>query len=82
MKWVAGWNMPGYLPDTVEEFDSFADAREFIIDELTNLIDFEEDSDLRRELKAARREVRSIRDAQPFEVYASDYAYFVDHAVD
>jgi hypothetical protein len=34
-KYVAGWNMPGYMPEMeVAEFDSFEDAKGFIQDEL------------------------------------------------
>ena len=34
---VAGWNMPGYLPDTAEplpEFDTTEEAWEYLIDEI------------------------------------------------
>ena len=32
-RWVAGWNMPGYLPDnTPEEFGNAEDAKQYIID--------------------------------------------------
>lgn len=37
-KFVAGWNMPGYLPDSEPaEFDSAEDALEYIKDEIRNL---------------------------------------------
>jgi len=37
-KFVAGWNMPGYLPDVEPmEFDTSEDAMEYIRDEIRNL---------------------------------------------
>lgn len=34
-RYVVGWNMPGYMPDnTPEEFDSWEDARDYIVSEL------------------------------------------------
>jgi len=34
-KWIAGWNMPGCLPDAPpQSFDNWEDARTYIIDEL------------------------------------------------
>ena len=38
IKYVAGWNMPGYLPETdPQEFDNLAEAREYIVDEIRHL---------------------------------------------
>lgn len=35
MTYTAGWNMPGYLPDgDPQQFDSFDEAKCYIIDEL------------------------------------------------
>lgn len=34
-KWIAGWNMPGYLPDAPPlSFNDWNDARDYIIGEL------------------------------------------------
>lgn len=36
--WRAGWNMPGYMPDSEPAgFETFADARDYIVSELTTL---------------------------------------------
>ena len=33
--WLVGWNMPGYLPDDEPQlFESFDEAREYLLDEL------------------------------------------------
>lgn len=49
--YVAGWNMPGYMPEMEgSEFDSFDDAKQFIIDELKSLEELAgEDADNARE---------------------------------
>ena len=39
-RYVAGWNMPGYLPDNPpEEFEDIADARAYIAGELDRVLD-------------------------------------------
>lgn len=40
--YVAGWNMPGYLPEVTEEFNSFADAKVYINSEIYNVMDQDE----------------------------------------
>lgn len=40
LRYVAGWNMPGYMPDSEPaEFDDCDDAREYIASELESMID-------------------------------------------
>lgn len=40
MTWVAGWNIPGYLPEMhPETFDSWEDAREFLINEIESFLE-------------------------------------------
>ena len=44
--YIAGWNMPGYMPDSEpQEFDDADEAREYIIEELQQLSDDLEDAD-------------------------------------
>ena len=44
--WVAGWNMPGYLPETEpESFDTWEDAHAYIVGELERAWDMGEDDD-------------------------------------
>jgi hypothetical protein len=39
-KICAGWNMPGYMPDSEPaDFESFDAAREYIVDELKSVVD-------------------------------------------
>lgn len=46
MKYSAGYNMPGYMPEMDPfETDDFDDAREFIVDELDNAGDIAANSD-------------------------------------
>lgn len=43
MTWMAGWNMPGYLPETDPvEFDTWEDARSYIAETLEH---WEDDND-------------------------------------
>ena len=43
-RWVAGWNMPGYLPDnTPEEFGNAEDAKQYIIETVKRAEDETED---------------------------------------
>lgn len=40
LKWVAGWNMPGYMPEEpFAEFDTFEEARDYVVDELERVAD-------------------------------------------
>lgn len=50
MKYIAGWNLPGCLPDTAEplpRFDTWNLARDFLLDEFHRLEIEESDSDVR-----------------------------------
>jgi hypothetical protein len=41
--WVAGWNMPGCLPEMQPEtFDSWDEANNYIVQELSELTDMDE----------------------------------------
>jgi hypothetical protein len=45
-KFYAGWNTPGCLPETpYEEFDTFEDAREYLVDALKRFEDDEATED-------------------------------------
>lgn len=46
MKYIAGFNQPGYLPDSDPvDFDDFDDAQSYIVDELDNAADIAYNSD-------------------------------------
>lgn len=80
--WTAGWNMPGYLPDLAPEgFETFAEARDYIAEEMESLADsMEEDAaivdddvdrtqqsklDLAADLRRAVADLREIKDLLP-----------------
>lgn len=45
MGFTAGWNMPGYSPESEpSEFDTFAEARTYLVDEVTRFWDQDYDS--------------------------------------
>lgn len=59
-RYVAGWNMPGYMPDNPpEEFDNADDAREHIADEMERYAEeLEEGDEAAADLLAAAAQVR------------------------
>jgi hypothetical protein len=83
-KYVAGWNMPGYLPEMEPaEFDSFEEAKAFIVDELEDQANGHDEGD--EEGDAYEREVRFLqRDGidGPFSTpeMPDGYTYWVDIA--
>lgn len=59
-KFVAGWNMVGYLPDSEpQEYDDFDDARDAIIEQMDELADMEDDS---HEYQALRSRIEELAD--------------------
>lgn len=74
--YTAGWNLPGYLPDTVEEFDSWETAVDFMEDEmLREWADGDPDVDGLRELRCNSKE--------PAFIHYSDedgYCYWIEPA--
>ena len=77
-KYIAGWNQPGYLPETEpEEFDSFADAREYIAGEIDDQVEVVDD--IGEEMDDFAQEVRDIPgDQDSFSLLGPDgYAYWV-----
>lgn len=59
-RFVAGWNMPGYMPDSEPaSFDNVEDAREYVADEMANWLESQcsegvECEDLRHALQIVR----------------------------
>lgn len=77
---IAGWNQPGYLPESdPEEFDTFDEAKRYIIDEIKRAEDDAGDSDdeeLAEDLCALAEDINLESD--PFSVLAPDgFAYWV-----
>lgn len=91
--WVAGWNMPGYMPDSEPaEFETFADACEYIADameeqaveayELVGCADGEEErSEEGTALDATAKHVRALADtAGEYGETVGKYHYFIAEA--
>ena len=55
---VAGWNMPGYLPETQPEFfEDFDDAKRYVLNVMEEHSDQLWDEDLAEDLEAIRQDV-------------------------
>ena len=56
---VAGWNMPGYLPEMEPgEFDTADEARDFLVDEINRIgDDYWEDEELLEEVESLTTEI-------------------------
>lgn len=78
-EYTAGWNAPGYLPDSDPgEFDTFDDAKRYIIEELKRQEDEagEDDEELAEDFAALAEDVNL--ESEPFSVMGPDgYAYWV-----
>ncbi len=72
-RYAAGWNMPGYLPDSpdsVGEFDALDDAKSYLADEL------DRDTDLDEGVRAEAIDVVKGLTA-PDTVLAGDWAWWI-----
>ena len=77
-KYIAGFNQPGYLPESEpEEFDSFAEAREYIAEEIDDQVEVVDD--IGEEMDDFAQTVRDIPgDQDSFSLIGPDgYAYWV-----
>jgi hypothetical protein len=90
-RWTAGWNMPGYLPESEPvAFDTWAEAHAYIVgaverawDEASeNLADLDPDTDPHPDalFLDAHTELHVATDGQPYTVHADGYAYWVAEA--
>lgn len=90
MKYVVGWNMPGYLPDSEpSEFDDFESAKTYLLDTLKDGLEYESDefltdSEIDQEdadnWKWTIEDISNLKQADvPAEWYLPDgYCYFLD----
>jgi hypothetical protein len=75
-RFVAGFNMPGYMPDSEPgEFESFEDAKQFIIDLVKAEEDSEEDESKAEALCHAAEEINL--ESSEFSVRVGNYVYWV-----
>jgi hypothetical protein len=72
----AGWNMPGYMPDSEPaRFLSDSDARCYISDEMDNAAEQEEDEEKREAIESASLAV--LRGSGEYGATVGEYHYFV-----
>jgi hypothetical protein len=72
--YVAGWNMPGYLPDNEPaRFDDADDARQYLAEELENTADQIDDEDMGDPRRADWRAIAADLRAQDFEGSAAEW---------
>lgn len=86
-RWVAGWNMPGYMPDSEPaEFDDFDDAKEYIADEIDRAAEHLEDGAYQLEDEALTEKAETLRedankirnlDEGDFGATLGNYHYFI-----
>lgn len=87
MKYVAGYNQPGYLPETEpEEFDTWDEAWRYIISVIKDAEDDAGDADdeeLAEDLAAFAEDVNLESRGEPFSTLGPDgYAYWVTEATE
>ena len=76
-RWVAGWNMPGYMPDTEPaEFDNAEDAKQYIIDSVKRAEDETEDETEAETLCGFAEDV-NLETADEFSAQCLQYVYWV-----
>lgn len=77
--WVAGYNMPGYMPDSVPEaFDSFEDARDYVYNVASESVEFNSDMLESEPSEYVKSLVSAIKDqSDEFGVTIGNYHYFV-----
>lgn len=74
---MAGWNLPGCLPEfEPERFDSFAAAREYILDALEELACSLHDEEIIAEVERASMDAGTME--EPFYVTAWHYNFWVE----
>lgn len=82
--YAAGWNQPGYMPETeVQHFDHFDDAREYLVDEVTRAADDANDAgdkNAEGECDEATGEISTWEesDGDYFQVFCDGYVYWIN----
>jgi hypothetical protein len=76
MRYVAGWNMPGYLPDNApDEFEDIGDAREYIASQIEDLANETEDES---EIKMFDEYAEAVRKGEgELGLTVGNYHYFI-----
>jgi len=76
MRYVAGTNMPGYLPDSEPvEFETFAEAKAYIVAEILRNAEYAETDEQAAKLEAFAKEVEE--QTSEFAGICLDRAYWV-----
>ena len=86
-KYVAGWNMPGYMPDMdPAEFETCADAREFLASEferVADALDEGSENDLPEDLDTlheAAKHLRSLKNDAEYGQTIGQWHYWITTA--
>lgn len=74
--YVAGWNQPGYLPDDeVAEFDTFDEAKRYIIGEIEYM---SEDAETEEDSETYSSIAEDVNlESGPFSIMVGDWAFWV-----
>jgi hypothetical protein len=87
LKWSAGWNMPGYMPDSdPATFTDWESARDYIANEMaeaaSNIEDDSDESKLeeRAELEAASAKLEESDDESEYGETIGEYHYWITEA--
>ena len=81
---IAGWNMPGYLPEMDPvDFDDFEDARDYVADEIDKTADNAyqtNDTATQNDAENAIDDTNdwNASDGPYWQVYADQYVYWVE----
>lgn len=80
--WVAGWNMPGYMPDSQPAaFDTCDEARDYLAQEMQRAADEEEGEDRELSLTDASRKIHDAigNKDEEFGATIAGYHYWISH---
>jgi hypothetical protein len=74
--WAYGWNLPGYMADNCEGFDTWAEARDGLIWELERL-DCDDSTCSEAERDHAIALIAGASEGQELDVRCGSYVYFI-----
>lgn len=85
-QWVAGWNMPGYMPETEAAlFDDWGDACRYLSEELSRYADEEAEAENWETAEQAEHAARLLEEEaeprKPVTVQAGSYVWWMEESV-
>ena len=76
-RWTAGWNMPGYMPDSEPAtFEDFEDAKNYTVGAIQHAADMEEDAEQAEAMEQCA-EYLSKREDGEFSSTVGEYCYWI-----